>query len=274
MRIGANCDLSPKDPGEWVRKAKELRCEAVSCPVDYTASAEERKAYREAAERQDILIAEVGVWNNPIALDEAERKEAIRVACEQLALADEMGACCCVNVMGAAGPVWDGCYSENMSADVYQLSVETVRKIIDAVKPTRTCYTIEPMPWMVPDSPEACLKLLKDVDRKGLGVHLDYTNMINSIPKYFQSSAFIKECFRLLGPFIKSIHAKDIIAEHVLPCHIHEVMPGWGTIDYSLVLKLADQLGKDMPVLVEHLETLEEYQQAVAHLHSVWQSCQ
>ena len=30
------------------------------------------------------------------------------------------------------------------------------------MKPQNTCYSLEPMPWMVPDSPDAYLTLIKD----------------------------------------------------------------------------------------------------------------
>ncbi len=64
------------------------------------------------------------------------------------------------------GEQWDWIYRDNYEADVYALIVDSVREIIDAVNPKRTFYTIEPMPWMVPDSPDQYLQLLKDVDRK------------------------------------------------------------------------------------------------------------
>ena len=96
--------------------------------------------------------------------------------------------------------------------DTYALSVDTVRQIIDAVNPKHTFYTIEPMPWMYPDSPDNYLKLIRDIDRPAFAVHMDYTNMINGLDKYFNSDDFIRECFQKLGPYIKSIHAKDIIA--------------------------------------------------------------
>jgi hypothetical protein len=57
-----------------------------------------------------------------------------------------------VNIAGARGEKWDGPYADNFSQDIFDLIVETVRGIIDAVKPTRTFYTLEPMPYIFPDS--------------------------------------------------------------------------------------------------------------------------
>ena len=121
------------------------------------------------------------------------------------------------------------------------------------------------MPWMVPESPEQYLQLLRDVDRPAFKVHLDYCNMLNSIERYRHASEFITHCFDLLGENIVSIHAKDaLIVQGALPVNINEVMPGEGSIDLSLVTKLAHQLGEDIPVFVEHLDTHADYMQAAA----------
>ncbi len=144
--------------------------------------------------------------------------------------------------------------------------MDSIREIIDGVRPKHTFYTIEPMPWMLPDSPEIYLQLLKDVDRKAFGVHLDYTNMINQPRRYVESSAFIRKCFSLLGPYIKSVHIKDICMERSLPCVIREVMPGQGSIDLRLVLKLIDKLGENMTGYAEHLNSYEKYKKALEYL--------
>jgi sugar phosphate isomerase/epimerase len=168
--------------------------------------------------------------------------------------------------VGSRGETWDGAYMDNYSEDTYALIVDSIRSIIDAVKPKKTFYTVEPMPWMVPDSPESYLKLLKDVDREGFGVHLDYTNMISNPMLYLKSSEFITHCFSILGPYIKSVHVKDVIMENHLPCVIREVMPGQGSIDFQLVLRLCRQLNPDMTIYAEHLDSYDKYAQATSYL--------
>lgn len=125
---------------------------------------------------------------------------------------------------------------------------------------------MEPMPWMVPDSPEQYLQLLKDVDRKAFGVHLDFVNMINCPKRYVFRDSFIKHCFDLLGPYIKSIHAKDIIMENEYTTMLKETMPGQGTINFQKVAALCEKLGKDTTVFVEHLPDFESYKKAATYL--------
>lgn len=144
--------------------------------------------------------------------------------------------------------------------------VDSIREIIDSVKPTRTFYTIETMPWMVPDSPDEYLQLIKDVDRKAFGVHLDFVNMINCPKRYLFCDEFIEECFTKLGPYIKSIHGKDVIMENAYTTIIHETMPGKGIINYRKVALLCESLGPDTTLFVEHLPDFESYRKAAAYV--------
>ena len=107
---------------------------------------------------------------------------------------------------------------------------------------------------MVPDSPDAYLQLLKDIDRSAFGVHLDFVNMINTPKKYLFCDDFIEECFHKLGPYIKSIHGKDVIMDNEFTTLIHETMPGKGIINYQKVARLCESLGPNTTLFVESLK--------------------
>ena len=119
---------------------------------------------------------------------------------------------------------------------------------------------------MVPDSPEQYLQLVRDVDRAGFGVHLDYVNMINCPKRYVQSTEFIRRCFELLGPHIKSIHGKDVYMEQAFTTLIHEVQPGFGTLNHKEILKMVEALGPDTTFFIEHLPSHETYMEAAAFI--------
>ena len=260
MRLGGSVMKPYHTPSEWLELVQEYGYGAVIFPVDCTASPAVRKAYLECAQDHDLLIGEVGVWRNCMARNEAEREQHIQYAIRQLELAEETGARCCVNISGSWSELWDGYHPEHDSARYYEMMVTTTQRIIDAVKPQKTCFSLEPMPWMCPESPQQYLQLIRDVDRSAFQVHLDYANMINSIDRYRHSSDFIKECFELLAPHIRSIHAKDVLLDdHKLPLCIEEVPPGYGSVDLPLVTRLAEELGPDIPVFVEHLSDHQAY---------------
>ena len=72
-----------------------------------------------------------------------------------------------------------------------------------------------------------------------------------------------------LGPAIKSCHAKDTILRQQLTVHIDEVRPGLGTLDYPALLHGLVQLDPDMPLMLEHLPSQEEYRAAAAYVREV-----
>jgi sugar phosphate isomerase/epimerase len=120
---------------------------------------------------------------------------------------------------------------------------------------------------MIPDSPDSYLELIRAVGRKQFGAHLDVVNMISSPQKYFNNASFIIECFSKLGPYIKSIHAKDIIILPKLTVNLEERRPGLGTLDYKVFLHEASKL-KDVPFMLEHLEKMEDYKLAADYVRS------
>jgi sugar phosphate isomerase/epimerase len=229
------------------------------------------QAYAEAAVAGGVVIAEVGAWSNPLSPDEATRKAALQLCQERLALADAIGARCCVNIAGSRGEQWDGPHPDNLTEDTFALIVETVRKIIDAVHPTRTFYALEPMPWIYPDSADAYLRLITAIDRPRFAAHLDPVNLVSSPQLFYNNASLIRECFQKLGPYIKSCHAKDIRLSGKLTVHLDEVRPGLGSLDYRTFLRELDKLDPDTPLLLEHLPAEEEYALAARYVRSVAQ---
>jgi sugar phosphate isomerase/epimerase len=124
------------------------------------------------------------------------------------------------------------------------------------------------MPYMLPDSPDTYLELIKAVDRKQFAAHLDPVNMISSPQKYYNNAAFLKECFAKLGPFIKSIHAKDITILPKLTVHLEECRPGLGSVDYAVFLQETSKL-KDIPFMLEHIDKQEDYKLAADYVLDV-----
>jgi sugar phosphate isomerase/epimerase len=264
LRLGGPVFEDYDDPDLWVKALKTLGYNAAYCPVDADESDDVVKAYEKAANKANIVIAEVGVWNNPLAPDEEKRKAAFKKCCRLLDLADRIGAKCCVNVCGSRGQG-----SINLTDETFDMIVEVVRAIIDEVKPTRSYYTLETLPNRHPDSVESYLRFIKAIDRKGFAAHLDPVNLINSPRRYYGNADLIRECFAKLGPHIKSCHAKDIKMQEGFPVNLQECQPGLGKLDYAVYLQEASKLPEPPPLMLEHLETAEEYNQAAEYIHSV-----
>jgi len=268
LRLGGPVFEKYQDPEGWVRAVKKLGYSAAYCPVGAEAADEVVKAYERAAQKADIIIAEVGAWSNSISPDEEKRKAALEKCRQQLALADRIGARCCVNITGSRGTQWDGPAAENFTEETFDMIVETTRGIIDDVKPTRTWFALETMPWAYPDSADSYVRLIQAIDRDRFAVHLDPVNLVCSPQRYYANGRLIAECFEKLGPYIKSCHAKDIILHPKLMTHLDEVRPGQGGLDYATLLRELSKL-PGVPLMLEHLSNAEEYEQAAAHIRSV-----
>ena len=102
-----------------------------------------------------------------------------------------------------------------------------------------------------------------------LAVHFDPVNLICSPQRYYSNAQLIHEFVANLGAHIKSVHAKDIRLQENLTTHLDEVIPGKGELNYRVLLKELDALGRDIPVMLEHLNTGEQYCQAVDYIRSV-----
>lgn len=268
LRLGGPTFEKYDNPDSWIRVLKKLGYRAAYCPVGADAADDVVGAYEAAAKKADIIIAEVGAWSNPISPDEKTRKDALAKCRRQLALADRIGANCCVNISGSRSERWDGPSSGNFTKETFDMIVETTRGIIDDVKPTRTYFALETMPWAYPDSPDSYLRLLKAINRKRFAVHLDPVNIVCSPQRYFGSGNLIRECFDKLGPYIKSCHAKDILLQKKLTTHLDEVRPGLGGLDYAAFLKELSKI-PDTPLMLEHLPNAKEYDLAAEHIRGV-----
>jgi len=270
MRLGAPVPTL-QDPADWIATLRGLGYSAAYCPVTEKEPEDFAKAFAKAAREADIVIAEVGAWSNPLSPTEARRREALALCQKRLALADAVGARCCVNISGSRGEEPNGNrapHPDNLTRNTFDLIVETVRAIIDAVKPVRAFYTLEVHPWLYPNSADSYLDLIGAIDRPQFGVHLDPVNLFSSPERYYSNSVVLRECFAKLGPYIKSCHGKDTILRNQLTIDIDEIRPGLGALDYRTFLRELSMLDPDTPLMLEHLLD-DEYAPAADYIRSV-----
>ncbi|MDF1516182.1 MAG: sugar phosphate isomerase/epimerase [Anaerolineae bacterium] len=269
MRLGGPVFVNKMTPEKWISALKQAGYGAAYCPVNADSTKEVIQAYATAAKAANIVIAEVGAWSNPLSPNQEERTAALEKCKVQLALADQIGAKCCVNISGSRGTPWDGPHRDNLTKATFDMIVNQVREIIDAVNPQRAVFALEPMPWMYPDTADNYLDLIEQIDRPQFAVHIDMVNVINSPRRYYQNADLIYEWFSKLAPFIVSCHAKDTLISSQLTTHLDEVRPGLGELDYRTMLREIDKLHPDTPLMIEHLHTAEEYTLSAAYIRRV-----
>lgn len=269
MRLGVSTDLGARTAEEWVKANKELGLKTVVFPLNSREEDSRIDEYAKAAGDAGISIAEVGIWCNAIDANPQAEKENLKYSIDQLALADRIGARCCVNVVGAySGSRWDGPTADNFSKEAWNKSVKMIQMVIDEVKPTNTFFTIEPMPWMIPTGPEEYLNLIEDVARDRFAVHMDIINMINCPERYFFPEEFVDKCFDLLKGKIKSCHLKDVNLLGDFTFQLKECACGEGTFPLEKYIAAASMEDPDMPMIIEHLSGDNAYRESVDYVKS------
>ncbi len=269
MRLGTSSPLKHDSAEEWAKNQIALGCRSVVFPLSSDDPEEKIKEYVDAARKYNLLIAEVGIWRNAMSMDPEDRKAQRDYCVRQLQLADRIGARCAVNVAGAMGPRWDGHYKENFTEETKAEIVKMVREIIDRAEVTNTYFTLEPMPWMIPTGPVDYVRLIEEVNRDRFAVHMDIINMTNSFDRYYGAERFIDRCAELLGNRIRSCHIKDVHLKEEYTFQLEECAPGKGEFPLRYYVQKMNSLDPDMPVILEHLNTDEEYIQYMDYLKEV-----
>jgi len=270
VRLGGPIFLKSEDPVALAKEHRRLGYSAAYCPPAKADDAEHIRAIEKAFAAENVVIAEVGAWKNMLDPDENKRRENLAYVVERCALADAVGARCCVDIAGSYNPsVWYGMDPRNVSKQFLDATVQNCRHVIDSVKPKRTKFTIEMMPWSLPDGPDAYIEMIRAVERPAFGVHLDVCNIINTPRRFYASGDVIRDCFAKLGRWIVSCHAKDLQWIPEYNVHFLEVVPGKGQVDYRAYLTELAKLPQDAPLMLEHLKNAAEYDEGRAYIQKV-----
>lgn len=272
VRLGGPVFQASKDPEELASAHRKLGYRAAYCPGVALEDHDRIRDIEKAFAKHDVVLAEVGRWCNLLDADPTKRSANLTKVTEGLALAEAIGARCCVDIAGSLNPTsWFGPHPQNLSQEFFDAIVENARKVIDAVKPTRAKFSYEMMGWALPDTAEAYVKLIQAVDRPAFGAHLDPCNVVNCPSRFYNTTALLNELFDKLGPWIVSCHAKDLAWSDPVEMNVHliEVQPGKGVLDYATYLKRVAALPGGVPLMLEHLKTAEEYDHARQHIMDV-----
>ena len=259
------------DPEWLVAEHRKKGYTAAYAPRLSIGQTDEIRNARRVFEAADIMIAEAGYWENLLDLDPDARAANRKKMVETLALAEELGARCAVDIVGSY------CYgsgsskhdAKNFSPEAFEEAVYMARYFIDEVKPKTAYFTYEMFPFSAADSPDAIEKMIIAVDREKFGVHLDLTNLINCPRLYWDSAGLVKECVSRFGDRIVSAHVKDIkMAEPAMSVILEEVIPGAGMVDFGAYARALHVLPRVIPFMMEHLNTESEYDRAAAHIRA------
>lgn len=154
LRLGGPTFLKSDDPAELAQEHVRLGYRAAYAPKVEVNDADRIKAIIKEFAARDVVIAEVGGWCNMLDPDPEKRRKNLAHVQDRLAAAELLGARNCVNIAGSYNPhYWCGPDPRNITEEFIDATVENCRNVIDAVKPTRTKFSIEMMPFNFPTGP-------------------------------------------------------------------------------------------------------------------------
>lgn len=277
MRLGATlhkyCGIRLSDPDAYVAECRKHGFRAAQAPDHRLGASDDLCRIRKACDQADVVIAEIGGWSNPLDPRPDERRNAINLTCEALAVADELGALCCINIAGSFDAAKSYApHPDNFTEMGFDAVVQWVTAVLKEVRPRRTKLTIESSPWTPIDSPNAYARLLQAVDDPALAVHIDPVNFVLDAHTYFSTADLLNDVFDRFGPRIIACHAKDIIQGDPKTIQMTETLPGQGVMDYPTFLKCAHAVSPEMPLIIEHLSSEEEYTQAATYIRETAES--
>src|SRR5437016_5541023 len=92
----------------------------------------------------------------------AAKKANIEYVIGRLALADELGVKCCVDIAGSFdGKTLSGPHPKNLSREFFDGTVENYRKILDTVSRKRAKVDIEMKAWNMPEGPDSYVEPIR-----------------------------------------------------------------------------------------------------------------
>ena len=101
IRLGGPVFEASDDPEVVARAHRAKGYRAAYCPKLAVTDTARIKDTERAFARSDVAIAEVGRWVNLLDADPDKRRQNLATVTDGLALADAIGARCCVDIAGS-----------------------------------------------------------------------------------------------------------------------------------------------------------------------------
>jgi sugar phosphate isomerase/epimerase len=204
----------------------------------------------EAFRKNDIQIAVLGCYINPIASEEEELRLGIDRFKEHIRYARSVGCSIVATETGWLDEGWSN-EKENIEEKRFNKLVETVKELVQEAEKFGVFVGIEPVATHTINSPEKMKRLIDEVNSNNLQVVFDPVNLI-TIDNYHNQEEIISKSLELFGDKIVAVHCKDFVVDKD---SVRVVAAGKGQLNYKL---LAEYLKENKPFINCLLEDIGE----------------
>ena len=255
-----------------VSKLKEYGFKAAYCPyIDLNNTSLIRQT-KEVFRKEDILLTELGYWENMLDTNLDIREQKRRGMLDALQLADELGAYCAITCVGTFA---EGSHrqhrKESFSERAFDEIVTFAQYAIDTVKPKTAKFSYEIYQFNILDNIDDMKRVAQAINRDAYGVHMDHVNLLNSPRNFFRSLELCRDFVDKLGDKIVSCHVKDVWMNTDINDDVRfkEVMCGMGGVDLAGSMKILSEIDRVLPYMMEHLTTQQEYLEQAKYLRNL-----
>ena len=199
--------------------------------------------------RQNVRIAVLGCYINPIHPNIDERKKQIARFKEHIRFARDFG-CSIVGTETGSLKVDDSSDYDNESKLAFETLIQSLRELVKEAEKFGVIVGIEGGKNEVVTTPQKMRRVLDLIPSNNLQVIYDPINYLSAV-NFKDQDEIIKEAFELFGDRMVVLHAKDFVVEYD---KIITVAAGTGDLNYELILKLIKEKKPFIDILLEDIK--------------------
>lgn len=204
---------------------------------------------------QDVNFLQLwGPYPCIISPDESVRQAGVAQAQDIVKLAAKMnvpGSGVRPTSLNPRGDWWP--HPDNYAPETEDRLVKSLKEIIATADDYGVDIILETHQTSTLNSAQTIRRVIERTESERVKVNLDPANFMTDLQTVFNPASTINELFDRLGPYIDTVHVKDVYVEDHFIVHISETVIGTGIMDLDTVLRRAYQAQPDGYVIIEHL---------------------
>ena len=218
---------------------------------------------REETKKRGMTISAVGGPANMVAVDEAQRRQAVDKLKLLISACDPMGTNVIATCTGSRDPdsMWRK-HPDNETEEAWRVLQDTLEQVLPVAEAAGVVIAFEPEVNNVVTTAHKGRRLIDEMGSPSLKVVMDASNLFGEgdLPRMTQ---ILDEAFDLLGDHIAIAHGKDLDRDG----DAGHLAAGTGKLDYAHYVSLLCALPFDVPVILHGLKE-DQVDASVAMLRS------
>ncbi len=223
-------------------------------------------AIGQAFQRNNVQIAVLGCYINPIHPDEGPRSELLGFFKDHLRIVRDLGG----SVVGleTGTPNADYAPDPNTGSEAtFQSLLRSIGELVRAAESLGGLVAVEAVTHHTISTPAKMKRLLDEIQSENLVVIHDPVNLINA-DNHEDQARMIEEPFQLYGDRIAIIHAKDFTMKDGA---CRQVPTGFGELDYARLCSLLAKHKPGISILLEESGP-DTVAHCLSHIQKHWPS--